>query len=88
MNNTLHLFFEKNAISILLTSNNNSFRVLSDEKTYVYFLIEKIYLYISIRNGQPVELALYQLYMFTEKNGSNCICTLSFPIKTTNELKK
>jgi len=54
----------KTAISILLISNDNSFRVLFDKIASVYF-IWKIYLYFSIGNGQPREPALCQLYRHT-----------------------
>jgi len=53
-NNTI-IFFPT-AISILVISNHNSFRVLFDKNDSVYF-IWKIYLYFSIENGQPGEPA-------------------------------
>jgi len=59
----MNLFF-KAAISILLISNHNSCRVLFEEIASVYF-IRKVYLYISIGNGQPREPALCQLYRHT-----------------------
>jgi len=58
-----NLFF-KTAICILVISNHNSFRVLSDKIASVYF-IGKIYLYFSIGNGQPMEPALCQLHRHT-----------------------
>ena len=55
---TINLFF-LTAISILVISNHDSFRVLFDNlHPYVF----KIYLYFSIGNGQPREPALCQLY--------------------------
>jgi len=42
INNTINLFFKLTAISILVITNRNSFRVLSDEIATVYF-IWKIY---------------------------------------------
>jgi len=46
INNRIHLFFET-AISILVISNHNSFRVLFDKIASAYF-IGKIYLYFNI----------------------------------------
>jgi len=46
------------------TSNHNGFRVLFDKIASVYF-ISKMCLYFSIRNGQPREPALCQLYRHT-----------------------
>jgi len=63
INNTINLFF-LTAINILVISKHNSFRVLFDKITSVYF-IWKIYLYFSIGNGQPREPALCQLYRHT-----------------------
>ena len=63
INDTKTICF-KTAISILLISNDNSFRVLFDKIASVYF-IWKIYLYFSIGNGQPREPALCQLYRHT-----------------------
>jgi len=51
-------------MSILVTSNHNSFRVLFDKIASVYF-ISKIYLYFSTGNGQPMEPALCQLNRHT-----------------------
>jgi len=48
----------------LLNSNHNSFRVLFDKIASAYFAW-KIYLYLSIGNGQPREPALCQLYRHT-----------------------
>jgi len=50
----------KLAISILVISNHNIFRVLLGIVASVYFISEK-YLYSSIGNGQPMEPALCQL---------------------------
>jgi len=58
--NIIKLFF-KTALSILVISNHNSSRVLFD-KTASVCSIWKINLYFSIRNGQPKEPALCQLY--------------------------
>jgi len=55
------MYFFRIAISILVISNHNSFRLLFDKIAYVYFILE-IFLYFSIGNGQPRELALCQLY--------------------------
>jgi len=63
INYTVNLFFNT-AIRILVISNRNSFRVLFDRIATVYFT-RKIYLYFSIRNGQPREPALCQLYRHT-----------------------
>ena len=53
---TINLFLT--AISILVISNHDSFRVLFDNlHPYVF----KIYLYFSIGNGQPREPVLCQL---------------------------
>ena len=57
---TIYLFL-KTAISILLISNHNSFRVRFDKIASIYF-VWKIYLYFSIGNGQPREPALCRLY--------------------------
>jgi len=57
-------FIFLNAISILVISNHNSFRVPFDKIAFVYF-IWKIYLYFSIGNGEPREPALCQLYRHT-----------------------
>ena len=62
-NDTISLLF-KSAISILVISNHNSFRVLFDKIASVYF-ISKIYLYFIIENGQPRKPALCQLYRHT-----------------------
>jgi len=63
ISNTTNLLF-KTAICILLMSNHNSFCMVFDRIAYVYFMW-KIYLYFSIGNGQPCELALCQLYRRT-----------------------
>ena len=55
--------FKKTAINRLISSHN-SFPVLFDKIASVYF-IRKIYLYFSIRNGQPREPAQCQLYRHT-----------------------
>ena len=52
------------AISILVISNYNSFRVLFNKIASAY-VIWRIYLYFSIGNGQPREPALCQLYRHT-----------------------
>jgi len=54
------IFFET-ATSILVNSNDNSFRVLFDKIASVCFTW-KIYWYFSIGNGQPNEPALCQLH--------------------------
>ena len=59
-NNTITLFF-KTAISILVISNHNSFRVLFDKIASVYF-IWKMYLYFSIGNGQPQGTSTVPIY--------------------------
>jgi len=48
-NDTINLLFLI-AISILLISNHNSFRVLLDKIASVYFIL-KMYLYFSTGNG-------------------------------------
>jgi len=48
----------------MVISNHNSFWLLFDKIAFVYF-IWKIYLYFSIENGQPRELAQCQLYRRT-----------------------
>ena len=52
---------------MLVISNHNSFRVLSDKVASVY-LIWKMYLYFSSKNGQPREpvVPLCQLSRRTE----------------------
>jgi len=55
INDTISLFLT--AISILVISNHNRFRVLSDKIPSVYFIC-KIYLYFSIGNGQAREPTL------------------------------
>ena len=62
-NDAISLLF-KSAISILVISNHNSFRVLFDKIASVYF-ISKIYLYFIIENGQSRKPALCQLYRHT-----------------------
>ena len=52
------------AISILLTTNHCSFRVLFEKIASVYFIWE-MYLYLSTGNGRPREPALCQLYRHT-----------------------
>ena len=49
----------------LVISNHNSFRVLFDTIASVYIFYLKKYLYFSTGNGQPKELAMYQLYRHT-----------------------
>jgi len=68
----------KTAISILVISNHNSFRVLFDKIASVYFIL-KIYLYFSIGIGQPREPALCDLYRHTF---APCHCTASFSSHT------
>jgi len=53
------------AISILVISKHNSSRVLFDKIASVYFIFLNIYLNFSIRNSQPREPALCQLYRHT-----------------------
>ena len=60
---TINLF-SKTAISILVISNPNSFRVLFDKIASVCF-VGKMYSYFSIGNGQPREPALCQLHRHT-----------------------
>ena len=60
MDNAINLSY-KTAVSILVISNHNSFRVPFDKIVSVYF-IWKIYLYFMIGNGQPREPALCQLH--------------------------
>ena len=62
INDTRNLFLT--AISILVISNHDSFRVLFDKIASEYS-IWKIYLYFSIRNGRPRKPALCQLYRHT-----------------------
>jgi len=71
INNTISLFL-KTAISILLISNHNSFRVLSGKIASVYFICMK-YIYI---------LAL-EIASWGNQHCANCIGTLSFPIGLT-----
>jgi len=52
------------SISILVISNDNSFRVLFDKIASIYFF-RKIYEYFSVGNGQSREPALCQLYRRT-----------------------
>ena len=66
-NNTINLFLT--AVSILLISNHNTFRVVFDKVASV-ILFEKIYLYFSIGNGQPRKPALCQLYQHTFVTGT------------------
>jgi len=62
INNTVNLSF-KTAVSILLISNHDCFRVLFDLiKLLPYILLEK---YSNIGNDQPREPALCQLYRHT-----------------------
>ena len=56
--------FKKTAISILVISNHNSFRMLFDKISSESF-IWKMYLYFSIGNDQLGEPALCQLYRHT-----------------------
>ena len=63
INDTVNLF-SKTAISILVISRHNSFRVPFDKIVSKHFT-SKIYLYFSIGNGQPREPALCQLYRHT-----------------------
>jgi len=63
INDRTGLFFT-NAVSIVVISNHNSFRVLFIKIVSVYF-ISKIYYYFSIGNGQPMEPALCHLYRHT-----------------------
>jgi len=60
INGTINLFL-KTAMSFLLISNRNNFRVLFDKKLLPYILL-KIYIYFSVEIGQPREPALCQLY--------------------------
>ena len=65
------IIFLKTAISISVFSNHNSFRVPFDKIASVgNILFEKIYLYFSIGNGQPMG----------NQHCANCIGTLSFTI--------
>jgi len=63
-NNWHDKFIFKTAVSIVVISNYNSFRVLFDKTASVYF-IWKIYSYFSIGNGQPREPAQCWLYRHT-----------------------
>jgi len=63
INNTINLFSET-AISILVISNHNCFRVLFGKIASAYCIWE-LYLHFSIGNGPPVEPALCQLYRHT-----------------------
>jgi len=63
INNTINLIFET-AISMLVISNDTSFRVLFDKTASEYF-IWKMCLYYSIGNDQPSEPALCQLCRHT-----------------------
>ena len=60
-------FIFKTAVSILMISNHNSFRVLSDENCFRIYFIWKVYLYFSLASPRNQHCA-------------NCIGTLSFPI--------
>jgi len=66
--NTINLFF-LTAISVLVISNRNSFRVRFDKIASVYFISKK-YIYI---------LALEMASPGT-RHYASCTCTLSFPI--------
>ena len=63
-------FIFKTAVSILLISNRNIFRVLCDKTVSVYF-IWKIYLYFEMEMARP-----------GNRHCANCIGTLSFPMLT------
>ena len=62
INDNINLFLT--AISSLLISYDNSFRLLFDKIASEYF-IWKIYLYFYAGNGHPRERALCQLYRHT-----------------------
>ena len=62
INNAINYFLT--AISILVVSNQNCFRVLFDKIASIYF-IRKIYLRFINGNDQPREPALCQLYRHT-----------------------
>ena len=58
------MYFFETAISILVISKHNSFRMLLEKNCFgVYYWT--IYLYFSIGNGQPREPALCQLHRHT-----------------------
>jgi len=74
INDTIRLFF-KTAISILVISNHNGFRVLSINR--------KIYIKNKIKNILALEMANPG-----KQHCANCIGSLSFPIATGNMLRK
>ena len=67
VNDTISLFF-KTAISILVISNRNSFRVLFD-KVLPYLLFEKYIFILALEVASP-----------GNQHCANCIGTLSFPM--------
>jgi len=75
INDTINLVF-KTAISILVISNHNSFRVLFKIKLLPYILLKNIFQYFRIGNGQPREPALCQLYRrtFVPYRGAIYLC--------------
>jgi len=81
INDTIRLFF-KTAISILVISNHNGFRVLSDKIASVY-INRKIYIKNKIKNILALEMANPG-----KQHCANCIGSLSFPIATGNMLRK
>ena len=62
------IFFSQTAISILVISNRNSFRVLFD-KVLPYLLFEKYIFILALEVASPVN-----------QHCANCIGTLSFPM--------
>ena len=67
INDTRNLFY-KTAVSILVISNNNTFRVLFDKIASAYFIGKYIYI-LALEMASPGNLHCV-----------NCIGTLSFPI--------
>jgi len=71
INDTINFF---SAVSILLISSHNSFRVLFDKITSVYFIL-KLYVYtLALEMDSP-----------GNQHCANCIGALSFPIAASAE---
>ena len=73
--NTINSFF-KTAISILVISNHDSFRVLFDKIASVYILFEKYIYILTLEMASP-----------GNQHCAGCIDTLSFPISCHVEQK-
>ena len=66
-------FIFQTAISILLISNHNSFRVLFDKIASVYFIWKKNIYILALEMASP-----------ENQHCANCICTLSFPMAVSS----